>query len=123
MADRPAVGEQVGIARGPYGCGSGNRHWVLEPAPGESSSCRCGTVTRVAARDRYCIQRAEANGFTGTCYCGRCPHYKPVPPVNYRAAVTRMIEEKREKERRRRAELQRLSGQRGRSGHWSSKPR
>lgn len=110
MPDDRIVGQSYGVRRGAHGCGASGLHWVIEPPPGEATHCPCGTVSRVVDKYRYCMPRNEF-GF-GTCYCGKCPHYTPVPPVNYRAAIARMAEEKREKERRRRAELDRLSGQR-----------
>lgn len=106
MRDRVAPGEVVPVRRGPYGCGPGNLHYVVEPEPGFSNACPCGTVMRVRSADAYCAPLR--------CYCTSCPSYRPPEPINYRQVVARMRREKEEREQRAAAQRKRLATKRGR---------
>lgn len=96
--------ELIGVKRHDPGCGPEGKHWVPAPGPRETTFCPCRTVARIGPNpDRYCLR---------TCFCGSCPHWVPLQPINYRAVVARMQQEQREKEERRRAAQRRLAGRR-----------
>lgn len=79
--DEPLPGFE-GVRRG-VGCGPQGLHWL---PPGEGKrSCSCGGVLRLPPpKDRSCPP--------ALCYCGSCPHWKPIPPVNYAAAIAALRE-------------------------------
>lgn len=86
----------MGVRRGP-GCGEGGLHWVT-PDPHRVARCACGTVTRVPPGDRYCIPRDEHGN--GRCYCGGCPHYVPLPEIDWRRQKANLAEKARQKNER-----------------------
>jgi hypothetical protein len=104
--DRAKPGDVVPVRRGPYGCGPGGLHYVIEPEIGERASCDCGSVMRYVARDRYCAPLR--------CYCGGCPSYRAPEPINYRQVVARMQREKADKEQRAEAARKRLAAKKPR---------
>lgn len=81
----PAGWEPLRVRRG-IGCDPEDPGLHLIPAgdPASTRWCLCRTVCRrPPVRDSPCL---------AICYCGRCAHYVPVPPPNYRAAIAGLRE-------------------------------
>lgn len=75
-----------------------NPTWPFPSAEGWTGPTMPNGQPNPSGTDRYCLPAP------GTCYCGGCPHYVPIPPADspeYRGQVARARREASEKNERR----------------------